>query len=133
VRILRKLILVHALAACWTFGSSCLAAEGVCSLSVRVLAPDGRRPEASVSVREASGRVTDKEQEDGDVQFCDLGIAPVTVKVGGDGLCNQVTIHNVPISWDHPYRLTVTYDPEACDEHHRAPPPVPICEVLFRV
>ena len=86
-----------------------------------------------MSVKEQSGRVTEKEQEDDDVQFCDLGITPVTVTVGSAGLCNQVTIHNVPISRERPYHLLVTYDPEACYVYHRSPPPVPICEILFRV
>jgi hypothetical protein len=56
--------------------------DSYCSLSVRVLSPDGRRPEVPVSVEESSGRVVDEEQEGDDVKFCDLGIRSVTVTVG---------------------------------------------------
>src|SRR5438105_753372 len=73
----------------------------------------------------------EKDQEDQDVRFCDLGILPVEVKIGSDGMCNQVAIHEVPVSLERTYLLTVTYDPEACPES--VPPPVPICEILFRV
>jgi hypothetical protein len=65
------------------------------------------------------------------VRFCDLGILPVTVKVGLDTVCNQVVVRDVPVAWNRKYLLRVTYDPEACRE--RAPPPEPTCEVLFRV
>lgn len=110
-------------------------AQGSCSLTVRVVSPDGRRPEAPISVREHDGRTVEKEQVPGkgDVQFCDLGILPVTVIVGSDGLCNQVTVRDVPLAWDQPYKLTVTYDPEACSISHRIPMPIPQCELLFRV
>ncbi len=116
---------------CQILISGAIAAQDQCSLAVRVLLPDGRRPEAPIAVQEQSGLVQEKEQDDTDVQFCDLGILPVTVKVGSDGLCNQITIRDVPVSLERTYVLTVTYDPLACTE--RVPPPVPICEVLFRI
>jgi len=106
-------------------------AQDRCSLIVRVLTPDGRRPEAPVSVKEEGGRVEELEQEDEDVRFCALGILPVTVTVGSGGMCNQVVVRDVPVAWNRTYLLRVTYDPLACRE--RIPPPEPTCEILFRV
>jgi len=107
-------------------------AQEQCSLIVRVRLPDGARPEASVTVREASGRVEEKPPMSEDARFCDLGILPVTVTVGSVGLCNQVTVHDVPVSIDDTYILQVTYDPLACSERP-APSPMPYCTVLFRI
>ncbi len=110
--------------------------QGVCSLTVRALTPDGRRGKFPISVKEQNGRIEEKVQGDEDVQFCDLGILPVTVTVGSEGVCNQVTIQDVPVTWERSYLLNVTYDPEACkirEIFDRAPPPVPLCELLFRV
>jgi len=119
------------LATCLVSGCPALLGQGSCSLAVRVLLPDGRRVEAPVSVQEQNGRVEEQEHEDSDVTFCDLGILPVTVTVGSNGLCNQVLIRRVPISVERTYLLTVTYDPLACGE--RVPSPVPTCKILFRV
>ena len=67
-------------------------AADYCSLAVRVISPDQRRPvEVLVSGSEKSGRVIEKETTSEDVKFCDLGITPVTVTVGGD-TCNQVVV-----------------------------------------
>ncbi len=105
--------------------------QSACSLIVRALSSDGRRPEAAISVVEKSGRIEEKYQEDEDVRFCDLGILPVTVTVGSEGLCNQVTVHNVPVTLDESYLLHVTYDPLPCGPGVH--PPTPICSILFRV
>ena len=107
-------------------------AADYCSLIVRVLSPDGQRVEALVSVEENGGRTIERDPSLGDVRFCDLGIAPVTVKVGADGTCNQVVVRDVPLRWQEQYLLRVTYDPEPClgDLPH---PPVPVCRVLFRI
>ena len=114
---------------------SCIAravsAQNHCPLAVRVLSPDGQRFEVPITVREQSGRVVEEDQNLEDVRFCDLGILPVDVKVGSDGMCSQVTIHDVPVSLEKTYLLKVTYDPTACRE--TAPPPVPVCSILFRV
>lgn len=133
---LYQLMYVQVLLTSWFVLAGCnLCAEDFCSLTVRVVSPDGRRPEAPISVREQDGRVVEKDQEPGggDVKFCDLGILPVAVTVGSNGLCNQVTVRDVPVSMDRPYLLRVTYDPEACDIWHKIPAPVPQCELLFRV
>jgi hypothetical protein len=107
-------------------------AADYCSLAVRVLSPDQRRPvEVLVSVREKGGRVIEKETTSEDVKFCDLGITPVTVTVGGD-TCNQVLVRDVPLTWGAQYVLTITYDPEPCMPE-RPPAPVPVCQVLFRI
>lgn len=106
-------------------------AQDRCSLIVRVLTPDGLRPGASVSVKEQNGRTEELEQGNEDVNFCDLGILPVTVTVGSSSVCNQVVVRDVPLAWNRTYLLRVTYDPEACRE--RVPPPEPTCEILFRV
>jgi hypothetical protein len=117
---------------CALLGCSGLTAADQCSLVVRALTPDGERPEAPISVLEQNGRVERHDQEDADVRFCDLGILPVTVKVGSDGICNQVTIKDVPIRYGETYLLTVTYDPGPC-LRDTPPPPVPVCTMLFRV
>jgi len=109
-----------------------VTAQDYCSLVVKVVSPDGRRPGASVYVEEKSGRIQEKDQEFDDVKFCDLGALPVTVKVGEDRSCNQVIVREVPIAWNEPYLLTVTYDPEPCIREH-VPPPVPLCTIVFRV
>lgn len=64
-------------------------AQDKCSLVVRAVAPDGRRVEAPISVTEMSGRTEDRDPSEEDARFCDLGILPVTVNVGGEGSCNQ--------------------------------------------
>jgi hypothetical protein len=114
----------------WTVSG--LAGQDYCSLTVRVVTPDGRRPQVSVSVQEANGRVVEKDHESRDVRFCDLGGLPVTVKVGGSDTCNQVIVREVPIAWNEPYLLKVTYDPEPCLVC-LPPPPRPICRVVFRI
>jgi len=116
----------------WLAAASPLAAQDYCSLKVRVLTPKGERPEALVAVQERNGRNLEKEQGlSDDVQFCDLGLLPVTVVVGLKG-CNQIVVNDVPLSWREPYLLTVTWDFEPCLEE-KPPAPVPVCEVLFRV
>ena len=107
-------------------------AQDTCSLDVGAVAPDGRRVEAPISVTEMSGRTEDRDSSQEDARFCDLGILPVTVNVGSEGLCNQVTVRNVPVDPEATYLLQVTYDPLACRERP-APPPIPICTILFRV
>lgn len=106
-------------------------AQDRCSLIVRVLSPDGRRPKAPVSVIQEDRRVEELEQDSAEVRFCGLGILPVTVTVGSGGMCGQVIVRDVPVAWNRTYLLHVTYDPGACRE--RVPPPEPACEVLFRV
>jgi hypothetical protein len=113
-------------------GLQAAIAADYCSLVVRVLSPDRRRPlEVLISVREGSGRVIEKETTSEDVRFCDLGITPVTVRVGGD-TCNQTVVRDVPLTWQEQYVLTITYDPEPCMPE-RPPAPVPTCQELFRV
>ena len=48
-------------------------------------------------------------------------------------MCNQVTVHDVPVSWRRPYLLVVTYDPGVCVRLEYVPMPVPTCPILFRV
>jgi hypothetical protein len=116
--------------------SVCLAVPGLlqcqsaCSLRVRVLSPDGARPHVAVSVEERNGRKVEKDQNDGDVEFCDLGALPVTVRVGDDKTCNQVVVREVPIRWNDPYTLNVTWQFCKCTY---LPPPVPLCQLVFRV
>jgi hypothetical protein len=131
---MERLHQVVCLAALLSSGAPGLAAappQEACSLVVRALEPDGRRPQIPISVREQSGRIEEKKQVDADVRFCDLGILPVTVTVGSDSMCGQVTVHEVPVSLYDTYLLTVTYDPDGCPE--RIPPPVASCRMLFRV
>jgi hypothetical protein len=119
----RLLLLVCATAA---FG------QDECSLIVKVLSPDGRELEAYVKVEERNGRIVEKEYVPGGLQFCDLGIFPITVTVGRDRSCNQVVVRNVPISWQKPLTLYVTYYPDPCLVRY-PPAPEPGCEILFRI
>jgi hypothetical protein len=59
-------------------------------------------------------------------------VRPVTVKVGADDTCNQVVVHEVPLSWHKTYRLRITYDPKPCLED-TVHPLVPTCTYLLRV
>ncbi len=79
---------------------------------------------------EQNGRTVTKFQRSQDVRFCDLGILPVTVKVGADQSCNQVVVNDVPLAWQENHHLKVTYDP--CPERARRLP-TPECDILFRV
>ena len=109
------------------------AAEPYCSLHVEATAPNGKRPVVLVKVIEPNGRTTTKFQRSQDVQFCNLGILPVTVQVGPDNSCNEVVVHEVPVQWQEPYHLKVTYDPCA-ERAPRFPSPEMVgCEFLFRV
>jgi len=103
-----------------------------CSLTVRVMSADGHDDVALVTVEEQNGRVLEKEHRQGGVQFCDLGVLPVTVKVGGDQACNQVVVRNVKLTWGKPVVLKISSNDEQCPRVG-APPPVPLCEILLRV
>jgi hypothetical protein len=129
---LYKLVLVLGSATYFLCVAPPLVGQDYCSLRVRVLAANGRRPEALVSVQEKNGRKIEREQGiSKDVEFCDLGIEPVTVVVGLKG-CNQVVINDVPLSWQEPYTLKVIHDYESC-MREEGPPPKPVCKVLLRV
>jgi hypothetical protein len=106
-----------------------LKASDYCSLIVRVVDPQGQRPEVVVGVQEANGRKIETDPTKEDVKFCDLGLAPVTVTVGLDGACNQVVVKNVPLYWGETSMLTVAYDWELC--HERLP--IRGCYILLRV
>ena len=115
----------------WAYSSIALCAD-YCSLKVRVMTPEGLRPDALISVEERSGRTVTQYQESTDVSFCDLGGLPVTVRVGAAGTCNQVVVRNVPVEWNSTYLLKVTYDVETC-LRETAPSPVPTCRVVLRI
>lgn len=121
---IRYLFLVG-IAATW-FGTSPLFAQEYCSLRAQVVAPNGKRPEAQVEVREEDGRRIEKEQAPGhDLAFCDLGILPVTVIVGLKDC--EVVISDVYLRWGKPYTLKVVYDEENCmdDRPKTTKAPVP--------
>jgi hypothetical protein len=108
------------------------APAGYCSLVVSVTDPNGKRPTAIITVIEQGGRTIDGFSEGRDVRFCDLGLLPVTVKVGADDSCNQVTVNNVPMSWLQTYHLKITYDLRPCLED-KPRVPSPFCTYLFRI
>jgi hypothetical protein len=126
---LYQVICLGILGALYVVSPRTAVAGDFCSLTVRVISPNGSRPVAPITVREKSGRAEEKDQEDSDVPFCDLGILPVTVTVGSAGLCNQVTVRDVPLTMGDTYVLVVTYDPFACSQAFRTP----TCKTLFRV
>jgi hypothetical protein len=108
-------------------------AQDYCSLRVRVIAPDGRRfADVLVAVNEPNGRTLEKWQKSKqDVEFCDLGVSPVTVTVGLKG-CNPIVVNGVRLFWQEPYTLKVIYDMEHC-MRETPPPPKLLCQILFRV
>jgi|SRR5215472_1945975 len=121
-------------AACILAGSTTpVVAQDYCSLKVRVVMPAKGRVEVPVVVKERNGRTIEREQDldSEDVLFCDLGILSVTVIVGQKG-CNQITVEDVPLSWQKMYSLVVNYDYGPCMEE-AAPSPTPYCEILLRV
>jgi hypothetical protein len=128
-RAIRYLLLVG-IAAVW-FVTPSLFAREYCPLTVQVVTPNGKRPEAQVEVREKNGRRIEKEQAPGrDLTFCDLGILPVTVIVGLKDC--EVVVSDVYLRWGEPYTLRVTYDQENCMDD-RPKPTKPLCQTLLRV
>jgi hypothetical protein len=111
---------------------SASAANDYCSLVVHVVSPE-RQPqtEVLVSVRETNGRASEKETTSEGASFCDLGVMPVTVTIGGD-TCNQVVVRDVPLVWNEQRLLTVVYDYKPCMPE-RPLMGAPYCQILFRV
>jgi len=123
---------ISALLTCLALGWSAQAGT-YCSLKVRVVSPEGKSiAGVPISIREPNGRTIENASADGDTQFCDLGLAPVKVTVGADSCGMLVIIQEVPVWWEEPYRLVVTYDPGPCVTE-RGLPSVRLCEVLVRV
>jgi len=116
----------------WAFAAIASASGDYCSLVVEVVAPNGKRPTADVTVIEQNGRKLEQLSEGQDAKFCDLGLLPVSVKVGDDVTCNQVIVSEVPLSWLKTYHLKVIYDLKPClkDLPHL---PTPFCTYLFRI
>lgn len=108
-----------------------LAGREHCSLIVSVVDNSGREVEALVTVTEANGHSTKRENEIGGAKFCGLGILPVTVSVGRPNTCNQVTVRNVVLRWGETIRLKVVHDRGDC-LIDVPPNPTPQCEVLLR-
>lgn len=119
----------------WAILSACtftgVLAQDYSSLTVHV-SSTGRASPTWVFVIESGGRTEERELTSPEVQFCDLGGLPVTVKVGEDWDCNQVVVRNDHVTFGRPYALTVTYNSTRCNEDLPRPP-VPICQVVFRV
>jgi hypothetical protein len=125
------LLLLYGTAFYLGMADSAFGTQNYCSLQVQVQTPTGQLPEALVEVREENGRKIEKEQRPGhEVQFCDLGILPVTVTVGLKDC--EVVVKNVYLRWGQTYTLKVIYDQERCSDE-KAPPPKPLCQVVLRV
>jgi hypothetical protein len=116
---------VFAIVAAWTPLS--IHAQQYCSLSVNIDS-QGQPVEAKVAVQESDGRTTEKMANFGSVQFCDLGIKPITISAGHPA-CNQAVVRNVGLHWGITIKVKMIYDREPCivDE-----PPVAACQMLFR-
>ena len=106
--------------------------QDYCSLVVKVLDEQNFEVMAPVSVEEKGGKVTAGENEPGGARFCNLGILPVTVKVGRPESCNHTIIHNVALEWQQTRTIHVKYEIESCLRH---PPPLPepLCQLSIRV
>ncbi len=114
-----------------TLSASSYGAE-YCSLTVQLKVPPGDTPEHTyVTVVENNGRIVRKESTGAYVQFCDLGLGPVTVKVGLSA-CNQVIVTDVPLERGKPYNLFVYYDFGWCLKCS-VPIPNRQCNFLFRI
>ena len=85
---------VLVIGACLMIPFACLAQDN-CSLKVRVLSPQGLPTYAVVEVHEESGRELQQDFKGKDLEFCDLGILPVTVTAHLDPGCNEVSVRNV--------------------------------------
>ena len=103
-----------------------------CSLVVRVINEQDSEIDAPVSVREVGGTEVESEYEVGGARFCNLGILPVTVKVGRPESCHYTIIHNVPLAWQETRTIVIKHEVEPC-ERHLPPPPKPLCQLLIRV
>ena len=115
---------------CFVVQVTCNAQDN-CSLRVRVLSPQGRAAYAVVTLQEQSGRETQQDYKGKDLEFCDLGILPVTVTAHLDPSCNEVSVRNVFVSPDKSYLLKIIYDPKDC-----SPDGLPLsraCDLLIRV
>lgn len=108
------------------------APRDYCSLVVKVIDEQGSEIEAPVSVQEIGGKVVEGDYEAGGVRFCDLGILPVTVRVGRPESCNYTIIHNVALEWQETRSIVVRHEVEPCQRHLPAPPK-PLCQLLIRV
>jgi hypothetical protein len=112
--------------------STTTSAASYCSLKVIVVNPEGIEVEAAVRVTEPNGRILEQENKLGGIEFCDLGVSPVTVAVGSEAACNAVTVRNVKLRWRVTSVVKVIYDREACIQHP-PPDPVPLCKILLRI
>jgi len=112
--------------------SKLTSAASYCSLKVIVVNAGGDEVEAAVRVTEPNGRILEQENKLGGIEFCDLGVLPVTVTVGSEAACNAVTVRNVKLSWGVTSVVKVIYDRESC-LHHPPPDPVPLCRILLRI
>src|ERR1700722_16587878 len=90
-----------------------LRAADFCSLAVSVIDPSGQEVEAPVTVEERDGTTQRSENKPGGVRFCNLGINPVTVTVGGSN-CNQVIVRDAALQWGATSKVSVIYDRKAC-------------------
>jgi hypothetical protein len=102
--------------------------QDYCSLVVKVVDPQQRRAAARVSVEERDGRIEVKETEGADLDFCDLGISPVSITVGHPA-CNQAVVRNVGLDWNRTTRMTIIYDRAPCLKDTS---PVAACQILLR-
>jgi hypothetical protein len=91
-------------------------AQDFCSLTVRVANPDGYKPTGvPVILVESNGRVEPGTTKNGEVKFCDLGLSPVTVTVGGSDRCGELAVRNVAVNWGTERVLKVIYDHAYCN------------------
>jgi hypothetical protein len=110
-------------------GASAVASPEYCSLVVRVHNAGGVALSGiQIVVSELSGVVTvGNTTENGEAQFCGLGVLGATIKVGRS-TCNQVLVQNVPLAWDSTREVNVTY--VTCPIE--SPTVIPPCSVVFR-
>jgi hypothetical protein len=109
-----------------------MEAKEFCSLVVQLHDRGGSAVETRVNVQDSAGRAVSTQVEGTEARFCNLGILPVTVTVGKEVSCNQVVVKNVPLRWGTTSTLDLIYDRAPCLQD-LAPPPKPVCEIMFRI
>lgn len=123
---MERLLLITLLVLCL----QCTADE-FCSLTVHVRDQRAVPVDTWVTLTTATGRTLKKlTSDDGTVEFCDLGVQPVTIQIGS-GSCNELTLRNVSLPWKRGKVVMLTYEP--CFYEQGDLLPRQGCTVMLRV
>jgi len=96
-------------------------AKTYCSLRIEVKTSDPFRPLVPITVEEPNSPSQSATTRGGEVEFCGLGILPITIRVG-DTACSQVIVTKVRLRWGVTSRVVVHYDSTSCNINEGAKP-----------